>query len=675
MGATVPLRDRWQGENQRYLMASIAQVQAVLEQQLDAQTDIEPRPIPPTSFPTDLAPPALKTLCDRFGLSPFERNVLLLCIGTTLSRNFGQLCAALHGNDQQTYPTFSLALMVFAEGTWAALTPNAPLRRWRLVELVTDTDVTHSPLRIDERILHEIMGFAATDDRLSGTLQPLATDVPWPLPPSYQYIVEQIGRVGGWAPGHTTPVVQLCGAETATKRAIAAAAAAQVGLSLQVIAADTLPIELSQATLWQCLCERESHLTKSGLLLDCDALPAISGADSYATPLNGMIARLIETCDRPLLITSRDPRPQRQRPLIIFHIGAPSPPEQRQLWQTHLGDRAAALNGQIDRLVTYFNLGPPAIQRACLSLQAEADGADAPERLPQQLWQACLAQARPQLGELGQHIPTVATWADLVLPEKETRVLKTLAAQVRQRSTVYEHWGFSKKGNRGLGISALFAGASGTGKTLAAEVLAHELHLDLYRIDLSATISKYIGETEKNLRQIFDAAETGGAILLFDEADALFGKRSEVSDARDRYANMEVAYLLQRIEAYRGLAILTTNLKDSVDQAFLRRIRFIVSFPFPDATQREKIWQLSFPPQTPTQGLIYKKLAKLNVSGGNIRNIALNAAFLAAEAEESVEMKHLLQATQSEYIKLERPLTDREVKGWVPNYEAWEEGF
>jgi SpoVK/Ycf46/Vps4 family AAA+-type ATPase len=298
-----------------------------------------------------------------------------------------------------------------------------------------------------------------------------------------------------------------------------------------------------------------------------------------------------------------------------------------------LGDRAADLNGQIQRLVTYFNLGPPAIQRACITLDSRSDEAD---EISRELWQACLAQARPRLGELAQHIPTVATWDDLVLPDKELQVLQTLAAQVRQRATVYEHWGFAAKSQRGLGISALFAGASGTGKTLAAEVIAQELHLDLYRIDLSATISKYIGETEKNLRQIFDAAETGGAVLLFDEADALFGKRSEVSDARDRYANMEVAYLLQRVEAYRGLAILTTNLKDSIDQAFLRRIRFIVSFPFPDASQRERIWQRSFPAETPTQNLNYKKLAKLNVAGGNIHNIALNAAFLAADAGESL---------------------------------------
>ncbi|MBE9068800.1 ATP-binding protein, partial [Leptolyngbya cf. ectocarpi LEGE 11479] len=215
------------------------------------------------------------------------------------------------------------------------------------------------------------------------------------------------------------------------------------------------------------------------------------------------------------------------------------------------------------------------------------------------------------------------------------------------------------------GISALFSGASGTGKTTAAEVIAQDLNLDLYRIDLSAVVSKYIGETEKNLRRIFDAAEGGGVILLFDEADALFGKRSDVNDSKDRYANMEVSYLLQRMESYRGLAILTTNLKNSMDQAFLRRLRFVVQFPFPDIKQRTEIWRRVFPATTPTQGLVYERLAKLSITGGNIRNIALNAAFIAADADEPVMMKHLLQAAKREYLKLERPLTDTEIKGWV----------
>jgi len=183
--------------------------------------------------------------------------------------------------------------------------------------------------------------------------------------------------------------------------------------------------------------------------------------------------------------------------------------------------------------------------------------------------------------------------------------------------------GFASKDERGLGISALFAGPSGTGKTMAGEVLANELRLDLYRIDLSQVVSKYIGETEKNLRRVFDAADEGAAVLLFDEADALFGKRSEVKDSHDRYANIEVSYLLQRMEAYRGLAILTTNRRDALDPAFLRRIRFVVEFPFPDAQQRAEIWRRVFPPQTPTEGLAMEKLARLNAAGGNIRNIAL----------------------------------------------------
>ena len=231
--------------------------------------------------------------------------------------------------------------------------------------------------------------------------------------------------------------------------------------------------------------------------------------------------------------------------------------------------------------------------------------------------------------------------------------------------TVYETWNFGAKCARGLGISALFSGSSGTGKTMAAEVLANELSLDLYRIDLSAVVSKYIGETEKNLRRVFDAAEEGGAILLFDEADALFGKRSEVKDSHDRYANIEVSFLLQRMEAYRGLAVLTTNLKTALDTAFLRRIRFIIEFPFPDSAHRSEIWRRIFPFETPTENLDIEKLSRLNVAGGNIRNIALNAAFLAADAGEPVRMTHLLRATQAEYTKLEKSVTETEVGGWV----------
>jgi SpoVK/Ycf46/Vps4 family AAA+-type ATPase len=208
----------------------------------------------------------------------------------------------------------------------------------------------------------------------------------------------------------------------------------------------------------------------------------------------------------------------------------------------------------------------------------------------------------------------------------------------------------------GLGSTAMFGGPSGTGKTFAAEVVANDLGLDLYRVDLSAVVSKYIGETEKNLRRVFDAADHGAAVLLFDEADALFGKRTEVRDSHDRYANVEVSYLLQRMEAYRGMAILTTNMAEAIDAAFLRRLRFVVSFPFPDQKMRLQLWRRAFSEGTPTDGLDFDALAKLDFAGGTIRNVAVNAAFLAVEAEEPVRMSHVIQAARIESGKLGHPM-------------------
>jgi SpoVK/Ycf46/Vps4 family AAA+-type ATPase len=281
------------------------------------------------------------------------------------------------------------------------------------------------------------------------------------------------------------------------------------------------------------------------------------------------------------------------------------------------------------------------------------------------LWHVCRNACRSGLDDLAQRVETVASWEDLILPAPQKSTLRQIVAHAKHRLKVYQDWGFAAKSTRGLGIAALFAGESGTGKTMAAEVLANQLHLDLYRIDLSSVVSKYIGETEKNLRRVFDSAEDSGAILFFDEADALFGKRSEVKDSHDRYANIEVSYLLQRMEAYRGVAILTTNMKSALDNAFQRRLRFVVVFPFPDAMQREAIWRGVFPTATPIDGIDYAKLANVHVAGGNIRNIAINAAFLAAEEGEPVRMAHLLEAAHSEAANRGRPLSDAETRGWV----------
>jgi SpoVK/Ycf46/Vps4 family AAA+-type ATPase len=276
------------------------------------------------------------------------------------------------------------------------------------------------------------------------------------------------------------------------------------------------------------------------------------------------------------------------------------------------------------------------------------------------LWQVCCEQTAGQLENLAQRVEPCYDWDDIVVPAGVLRQLKEIASQVAHRHLVYQGWGFARKLHRGRGISALFSGPSGVGKTMAAEVLAHHLKLDLYRIDLAGVVSKYIGETEKNLRSVFDAAERSGAILLFDEADALFGKRSEVKDSHDRYANIEVNYLLQRMEEYRGLAILATNMKAALDSAFMRRLRFIVEFPFPDALQRRELWSKVFPPAAAVDGLDFATLSRLEITGGNVRNIAVNAAFLAAGEGRSIAMEHVMRAARREYTKIDRLIMDAE---------------
>ncbi|MEW6493620.1 MAG: ATP-binding protein [Cyanobacteriota bacterium] len=673
--------NNWQDVNQHYLMAALASVREALEAKAKEQ-EIK-RHSPPPSFPAHVSPlPALEQLCTIFGLSSFERDVLLLCAGMELDATFPLLCATAQGDSQRTYPTFSLALATLKPSQWNALMPTAPLRQWRLIEVGTGSALTLSPLKIDERILHYLIGLQYLDERLTGIVEPSTRA--GELVTSHRQVAEQLAAIWSQASGKFSfPIVQLCGNNMASKRAIAVAACERVGLRLNTIQATAIPLSISDRHQLMRLWAREYALRPTALLVDCDEV------DLTDTARENAIQELIEGISSPLIITSYERRRSRQRPLITFDVTQPTTSEQRILWLNTLGPATANLNGQIETLVSNFNLSAPTIQAICTEalgkLAAEelkverwqmessnlqplpfgnTDG-EQPPNLSTLLWDTCRSQSRPNLNDLAQHIETSATWDDLVLPERERQVLVDIAAHVRQRSKVYENWGFAGKSGRGLGISALFAGPSGTGKTMAAEVLARTLQLDLYRIDLSSVVSKYIGETEKNLRRVFDAAEAGGAILLFDEADAIFGKRSEVKDSHDRYANMEVSYLLQRMEAYRGLAILTTNLKDAMDTAFLRRIRFVVKFPFPDANQRAEIWRRIFPKNTPTEELDFGKLSRLNVTGGNIRNIALNAAFLAADAEESVGMKHLLRSAQSEYAKLERPLTDAEARGWV----------
>ncbi len=653
--------DDWQATNQHALAEALSSVRTILERfvaRFESASDA-PDEAHSAGAPARTAS-ALDTLGALFRLSPFERDLLLLCAGIELDAHFPPLCAAAQGDSLRPFPTFSLALAALPDAHWSALTPDGPLRFWRLIEVGAGAALTTSALRIDERILHYLTGINAPDHRLRGLIAPVAP--PDRLAPSQQVHVERM--VALWSQPHPTlPVFQLVGEDAPGKRAVAAAACARLGRQLQGISAELLPTTTAELETLLLLWERDAALTAGALLLDCEEL------DATDTARLGAVQRVIERLNGVLLVAARDRLRGRQKPLVALEIARPTLPEQRQIWQEMLGEAAPMLRGAIEELTAQFNVSAQTIHAAGIEaighLANPPATGDDPRPLEHLLWDACRGQARPRMEDLAQRIEPAAGWDELVLPAPQKRILEDIAAHVRQRTTVYETWGFAKMGARGLGMSTLFAGASGTGKTMAAEVLASTLRLDLYRIDLSSVVSKYIGETEKNLRRIFDIAEEGGAILLFDEADALFGKRSEVKDSHDRYANIEVSYLLQRMECYRGLAILTTNLRSALDTAFLRRLRFIVQFPFPDAVQRAAIWSRAFPPRTPTDRLDCEKLARLNVTGGNIRSIALNAAFLAADDGTAVGMRHILRAAQNEYAKLEKPLTDAEIYGWL----------
>ncbi|MCB9765351.1 MAG: AAA family ATPase [Alphaproteobacteria bacterium] len=627
------------------LALAVTRVRHILAATL-ARRDGEDEPTPPT-IPTlpDGPTTRLDQVASAFGLSPFERAVLVLCSGVEIDGQVPTICAALQGDARRAHASLGVAIEALPGGDWASLTPDAPLRRWRLVHLADPLRLTTAALRIDERVLHHLMGVDTTAASLAPLVEPLVA--PRSLPPSHARLRDALIRrldVG-------QAVVQLCGPPSADLGALFAATCQARDLRALYTKATMLPTAPADLDELRQVWEREHRLNPSGLLIDG------LGADARA------LERAVDWTSRTdgfCVIAHDEPLRPGSAAVARVDVGRPTVDEQRALWVETLGQKEDVSAEHVDALVSNFDLGAAGIRAVCAMRTSEPQ-----EDQAQILWTGCRALARGRLDDLAQRITPRATWADLVLPDPQVDLLREIVTQVRCRSLVYDRWGFSRSSGRGLGISALFAGTSGTGKTMAGEVLAGELQLDLYRIDLSSVVSKYIGETEKNLRRVFDAAEQGGAILLFDEADALFGKRSEVKDSHDRFANIEVSYLLQRMEAYRGLAILTTNLKKAIDEAFLRRLRFVVDFPFPDQAARARIWSALFPPELPTLGLDMLRLSQLNVAGGNIRNIAMNAAFLAAGSGGPLRMRHLARAARTELRKIGRNVADSELQGWT----------
>ena len=605
---------------------------------------------------------ALETLCGCFGLTAFERDVLVLAAAAELDSTTAGRCAAASGEARRPCPTFSLALAALAEPHWSAITPVAPLRRWRLVELDDETTLTTSRLRADERILHFLTGLPYLDPRLRGTLS--RAEPPADPPSAYRQVTAALAARWTSAAKDEPPHAEISGSDTQTRRDIAAVAARQAGLGAYTIRDADLPADPAERDALARLWEREAILLPAALLAEVNDPDRLPLADSFCA---GLAVPAALSGDEPAPLTW-----MRVERVEVPPLGAD---EQLRLWQSALngvrGEGPATTDAGLRQLVTQFSLPAHVIRSAgasvCRQLAADrpdTGGGEPAADISRLAWQAGLAEARVALDQLGRRVEPGAGWDDLVVPEQQRLILAEVTTHVRQRAAVYQDWGFEAVLRRGLGVAALFAGGSGTGKTLAAEVIAHELGLDLFVIDLSQVVSKYIGETEKNLHQVFDAAERGGAVLLFDEADALFGKRTEVKDSHDRYANIEVSYLLMRMEAYRGLAILTTNMKNALDPAFMRRIRFVVEFPFPGAAEREQIWHRVIPSRVPVRDLDFGRLAQLTVAGGTIRNIALSAAFLAADENAPLKMRHLLAASRTEYLKLERSLPAGEVTGW-----------
>ncbi len=653
---TLTRAERWHRHNRAVLVAELTRLKRYLRPDADAPEVDGP------AAPEDGFVPAIDRLSDAFDLSGFERDAVLLCAGVEADAGFAESCAAAQGNPQWTRPTVGLLLAVLPEASWRSLSPSGVLRGADILRLDKATEFVRAPVSVDEAILHFLLDGDYLDPELDGIAEPLRT-APTSVAEHHAAVARALAfweRASG-----PLPILHLAARDAGDGLAAAALLCREAGAEPWHVDAASLPTQPA------ALRKVARHWRRLARLFDAVAVVAVP--DETGTEIGETATRFAEAVESPVVLVGRERRGGPLRDLVSLELPNPGIASRRQLWCDALG---AALGGPpdptaVDALATTFELDIAAVRTAAAVAAAPKGAGSGGQRrrvtsaadawLPT-VWGACRERARFRLDQLAQRIDPQTGWDGLVVPRAVEEGLRDLVNQIRHRGQVYEEWKLGKDGARGLGVTALFAGPSGTGKTLAAEVIAGALDLDLYRIDLASVVSKYIGETEKNLARIFDAADAGGVVLLFDEADALFGKRSEVKDSHDRYANIEVGYLLQRMEAYRGLALLTTNLRDSMDQAFQRRLRLVLDFPFPDAALRARLWRVSLPDSVPQKGIDPAALARLPLAGGQIRTVALNAAFLAAADGGVLRPGHLLTAVRREYAKHGRALSDSEAR-------------
>jgi len=607
----------------------------------------------------------LAQLAGIFGLLPEEMDMLLLCAAPEVEPRLRRLYGYLHDDASWCAPTPWLGQVIFRWDSSLCLTASSPLIRWMLAYPGLSEEQPWSSMArwmIDPRIVGYLMG----NVDLPPSLQPLARWIEAEEEMAYEpNAVQQLRKLlRRRQPQEKTQLIQLVGPEGIGRKAWAARICAEQGMRMLCLDAPRLltvsgkeGTRVMDAAAREKLirAEREALLRSSALYWDgADRVPAeVWEEGPWRAPLK--IFGVGQTVRLPASIPHAE----------VLHFPLPTPLQAEALW-SHILPQGEELGAAA--LAERFTLTPAEI-KAVAGRAAEGR---------EELWEACRSFSHGRLGRMATILPCPYTWEDIVLAPKTAAHLKEIAAQAANRVTVYERWGFGRKRPLGRGVSALFAGPSGTGKTMAAQVMAAEMGVALFRIDLAGVVSKYVGETEKNLRQIFDEAERLNAVLFFDEADALFGKRTEVKDAHDRYANIEINYLLQRMESYEGLAILATNRKGDIDTAFLRRLRFIVDFPLPGIRERAAIWRLALPQRAPDgtellEGIDWQVLAaRLEISGAGIKDVALGAAFLACFGGEKIGMRHLAKAAKRELAKQGR-LMGKDELGEIDAAESSEE--
>lgn len=614
----------------------------------------------------------LNQIREFFALERIEEQCLILCLAPEIDPKYSKVFAFLQDDVTKKQPSIDLALRLFRrdlQGRLAArgiFSPNSSLLRKRLLHLSEPTErhtaFSQLTLKLDDRIAAFLLQTPQVEESLVDWVEivsPADEFSPTAAAVVSNDIRDRTLRLveSCFANGETStrPLIHLYGRHGSGRRALALAASARINLPLLVADVRRIPPEINAVeALWR--------LGRESLLLP--AVVLIEGFDDLLSEgrrreLNALLSAVSDFSPLTFLSGTQPWKAdslQQKQMFLSLPCAVPNSTARIHYWREHLKSSGYELGtDDLIELSSKFNFTESQIHQTIQAARARAHWENEPtsELNGNLLSQVGRSVATPNLSGLARKIEPGYSWSDIVLPETQLLQLREIVAHVRRAQVIFEEWGFARKFSYGKGVTALFEGLSGTGKTMAAGIIGAALSLDLYRIDLSSVVSKYIGETEKNLERIFTEAQDSSAILFFDEADALFGKRSEVKDAHDRYANIETAYLLQRIEEYSGIVILASNMKQNVDEAFVRRMRFIIHFPFPSEEDRARIWQKAFPANAPLGDVDFKWLARnLKITGGNIKNISLRAAFMAIERQSGINMECLIEAAKREMDKI-----------------------